>query len=169
MFWTALTFLLSGAPYHYGEGTIGLFGLVGLAGALAAQIVGRLADRGWVHQATGACLVVVVVSRLTLGLADTSLAALLVGIVLLDFGIQGNQVATQNVIYGLRSEARGRITTVYVSSSFIGGAIGSALASLGFAAGGWALVNGIGIGLAVATLVAWGGERLGVRRAAHPG
>jgi predicted MFS family arabinose efflux permease len=169
MFWTSLTFLLSGPPYDYGEGTIGLFGLVGLAGALAAQIVGRLADRGWVHRATGACLVVVVISRLTLGLADTSLIALLVGIVLLDFGIQGNQVATQNVIYGLRSEARGRITTVYVSSSFIGGAIGSALASVGFAAGGWELVNGIAIGLAVATLLVWSGERLAVRREAHPG
>jgi predicted MFS family arabinose efflux permease len=43
--WTTIAFLLAGRPYHYGEATIGLFGLVGLAGALAAQVAGRMADR----------------------------------------------------------------------------------------------------------------------------
>ena len=44
MFWTALTFLLSGAPFNYPVSVIGLFGLVGLVGAVAAQRAGRLHD-----------------------------------------------------------------------------------------------------------------------------
>ncbi|UUY02972.1 MFS transporter [Svornostia abyssi] len=57
--WTALTLLLSDAPYGYGEATIGLFGLFGLAGALSAQAAGRLGDRGWTQPATGAFLAAV--------------------------------------------------------------------------------------------------------------
>ena len=30
-FWTTMAFVLSGAPYHYGDAAIGLFGLVGAA------------------------------------------------------------------------------------------------------------------------------------------
>ena len=46
--WTTLAFLLSGPPYSYSDGIIGLFGLVGAAGALTASVVGRFTDRGWV-------------------------------------------------------------------------------------------------------------------------
>ena len=47
--WTSLAFLLSGvhgSHYHYSNAIIGLFGLAGVAGACAAQMAGRLADRG---------------------------------------------------------------------------------------------------------------------------
>ena len=51
--WTTIAFLLAGKPYDYTEGTIGLFGLVGLGGALVAQVAGRLADQGRHHMSTG--------------------------------------------------------------------------------------------------------------------
>src|SRR3954451_5861975 len=46
MFWTALTFLLSESPFDYSPLTIGMLGLFGLAGAVAAQHIGKLHDRG---------------------------------------------------------------------------------------------------------------------------
>ena len=93
--WTALTFLLSGAPYNYGEGTIGLFGLAGLAGVLGAQGAGRLADSGHLHAATGTFLVCVLVGWGLLAFGTTSLAAVLAGIVVMDFGVQGRTSPTR--------------------------------------------------------------------------
>ncbi len=60
--WTTIAFLLAGKPYHYGDATIGLFGLVGLAGALAAQAAGRVADRGHHHISTGVCFALMTLS-----------------------------------------------------------------------------------------------------------
>ena len=54
MFWTALTLLLSEPPFSYSPLTIGMLGLFGLAGAVAAQHTGKLHDRGWSMPATGA-------------------------------------------------------------------------------------------------------------------
>lgn len=61
-FWTSMAFMLSRPPYSYSEGAIGLFGLVGVAGALAVSFAGRLADRGWQLPATGAFLGIALVS-----------------------------------------------------------------------------------------------------------
>ena len=100
--WTAIAFLLSGDPYNYGEGTIGLFGLAGLVGAGAAQRAGRLHDRGHGHAATGAFLLAIAVSWVLIALGETSLAALIAGIVLLDLGIQGQHILNQSTVYALR-------------------------------------------------------------------
>jgi predicted MFS family arabinose efflux permease len=153
--WTAVAFLLSAAPYHYGEGTIGLFGLAGLVGAAAAQGAGRLADQGHAHAATGAFLLAIAVSWGLLALGRSSLAALIAGVVLLDLGIQGQHILSQSTIYALRGDARSRVTTAYMSSNFLFGALGSAGASLAWSAGGWGAVSALGIGLAALGLMAW--------------
>jgi predicted MFS family arabinose efflux permease len=165
--WTAIAFLLSGAPYHYGEGTIGLFGLAGLVGAGAAQGAGRLADRGRSHAATGAFLAAIAVAWVLIALGSSSLAALIAGVVLLDLGIQGQHILNQSAIYTLNPDARSRLTTAYMSFNFLWGALGSAGASLAWSAGGWGAVSALGIGLAVVGLVAWGMEHLGGRAAAR--
>ncbi|QEC49918.1 MFS transporter [Baekduia soli] len=160
VFWTSIAFLLSGAPYHYGEATIGLFGLAGLFGAGAAQGAGRLADRGHTHAATGCLLLAIGVAWALLVGAPHSLAALIAGIVLLDLGIQGQNILNQSTIYTLRADARSRITTAYMSGNFVSGAIGSAAASVAWSAGGWGAVSALGGGLAVAGLTFWGLEHV---------
>jgi predicted MFS family arabinose efflux permease len=162
--WTAIAFLLSGAPYHYSEGTIGLFGLAGLVGAGAAQRAGRLADRGHTHAATGAFLVAIAVAWALLALGRSSLAALIAGTVLLDLGIQGQHILNQSTIYTLSPDARSRITTAYMATNFAWGALGSAAASLAWSSGGWGAVSALGIGLSLAGLLAWVIEHVGVAR-----
>src|SRR5690606_28384934 len=75
--WTSMTFLLAAAPYEYSESTIGLFGLAGAVGALAAAPIGRQADRGKAARSTRIGLVLMLASWLPLALAPHSLAALL--------------------------------------------------------------------------------------------
>jgi predicted MFS family arabinose efflux permease len=158
--WTAIAFLLSGDPYNYSEGTIGLFGLAGLVGAGAAQGAGRLADRGHARAATGSFLVAILVAWGLLELGGTSLAALIAGVVLLDLGIQGQHIINQSMIYTLRADARSRVTTAYMAHNFLWGALGSAGASLVWSAGGWDAVCALGAGLALVALAGFGLEHL---------
>ncbi len=153
--WTTIAFLLSRAPYHYSEQVIGLFGLAGLAGAVAAQGFGRVADRGWGRAGTGGVLALLLLSWGVLLLGAHSAAAVVLGLVLLDFGVQGQQVVSQHVIYGLGREHASRVTAAYITASFIGGAISSAVGSLVWDAGGWTAVCACGIVVAVLALTAW--------------
>ncbi|MDR3534943.1 MAG: MFS transporter [Acetobacteraceae bacterium] len=135
--WTGLTFLLSGAPYHYSEATIGLFGLIGAAGAMSANFAGRLGDRGHAHRATGGFAVILLASWVVLAFGGTSIWAVVAGVFLLDVGAQGLHVTHQSVIYRLAPHARARVTAVYMTATFIGASAGSALASASFSVAGW--------------------------------
>ena len=162
--WTTIAFMLAGPPYHYGTATIGLFGLVGLAGALAAQAAGRMADRGRHHLSTGLCFGLMLISWGSIAAGKTSLAALILGIAVLDLGIQGAQITNQSVIYALAPEARSRLTTAYMTTLFACAAASSALASAIYDAGGWGAVSILGAGLAAAGVLVWGVEQWGLRR-----
>jgi len=162
--WTTIAFLLAGAPYRYGDATIGLFGLVGLAGALAAQAAGRLADRGHHHLSTGMFFAIMLASWALVATGKSSLGALIAGIALLDLGIQGAQITNQSVIYGLVPSARSRLTTAYMTSVFISAAISSAAASATYEAGGWSAVSALGGAIAAVGVLAWIVEQLLRRR-----
>jgi predicted MFS family arabinose efflux permease len=153
--WTTLTFLLSDPPFDYGESTIGLFGLVGLAGAIAAMRMGRLHDRGHGRIATGVVLAAILLSWPILYLGRGSVPAIILGLVLIDFGVQAQNVLSQGVIYALGRETTGRVTTAYVTSNFTGGAIGSASGAVAWSAGGWLPVCAVGFAIAATALLAW--------------
>jgi predicted MFS family arabinose efflux permease len=149
--WTSIAFLLSGPPYHYSNAVIGLFGLVGAGGILAANMAGKLADADRAGASTAVAGVLLVGSFGLLWFGRTSLAALLIGIVILDVGTQGMQITNQTIIYALRPDARSRINSAYMVCYFIGGAVGSIAAGSIFAAGGWSGVCALGAGLGLLT------------------
>lgn len=155
LLWTGLTFVLSAPPYLFSESRIGLFGLAGAAGALAASGAGRLVDRGWAHAATGLFGAAIIVSYGLLWLGGHSLAALIGGVLLLDVGAQGLHITNQGVIYRGNSNARSRVTTVYLTSFFIGGASGATMASIGYAWGGWPAVSACGAGIGGLIVLCW--------------
>jgi predicted MFS family arabinose efflux permease len=157
VFWTTMAFLLAGSPYHYGDLTIGLFGLVGAGGALIANVAGRWADRGWTRTTTLVFAGLVAVSFLPLWWGRHSLAMLIVGILLMDVGVQGLQVTNQSLIYRLAPDSRSRVNSAYMVCYFAGGALGSALGSSVYERHHWAgvclLGGAIGIVATVAAVV----------------
>jgi predicted MFS family arabinose efflux permease len=163
--WTSLAFLLAGPPYRYDEAVIGLFGLLGAAGALAASFSGRLADRGLERWVTGVSLVMVVTSVALMAVGSHHLWALVVGILLADLGIQAVHIQNQQLIFGIDPAARSRLNTGYMVTYFVGGAIGSASTGLVYGAGGWGAVILLGVGYAGAALALWVGSEVGRRRA----
>ncbi|MBO1332915.1 MFS transporter [Streptomyces sp. VRA16 Mangrove soil] len=156
---TSLTFLLSGAPYRWSAPAIGLFGLVGAVGVLAMTFAARLSDGGHIQKVTGGAAVLQVVSWLILFAGQSSLAWLAIGVVTLNIGQQAVLNSSQTVIYALRPEARSRINSAFMTSFFLGGATGSALASVVWAAAGWTGVSTLGVTLSAGVLAVWLWER----------
>ncbi|WP_189895343.1 MFS transporter [Streptomyces canarius] len=155
MFWTALTFLLSGPPYHYSTAGIGLLGAVGLVGSLAAQGSGRLHDRGWSVPVTGWSWVLASVAWLCGTFGTHGLAWLIVSILTLDVATQSRNILNQARILALSPDARSRVNTAYVCGNFCGGALGSTAAGVLWSVGGWNAVCWTGVVLSVLGLLVW--------------
>jgi predicted MFS family arabinose efflux permease len=153
LFWTAVPVELA---RHYGlsQSQIALFALVGAIGAIAAPIAGRLADAGLTQRASLIALILAPVAFL-LGLSKPgySVIGLAITGVLLDFAVQMSMVLGQRAIYALDPASRGRLNALYMTSIFVGGAIGSALASGLYERHGWEGVIALGAGLPVMALV----------------
>ena len=148
-FWSVLTLLLAGPPFHLGPQAAGLFGIVGAAGALAAPFAGRSADKRGPRAVITLSIVLVAISFVALGLSKTSLLGLAIGVVILDIGIQAAQVSNQARIYALKPEARSRVNTIYMVCYFTGGAAGSALGALAWRSFGWTGVSAAGFAFAL--------------------
>ncbi len=163
VFWTALAFLLARPPYGYNDSTIGLFGLIGAAGALSASFAGHIHDRGGTRMGTGILIGLVVLAFVIMGVFSTHLTAIIIGVVLLDIGQQGTHILNQSVIYTLNPKARSRITTAYMTCFFFGGVIGSASSGYMFELSGWPGVALLGGTFGGISFLYWLTE-LGTRR-----
>ncbi|WP_226093607.1 MFS transporter [Dickeya oryzae] len=153
--WTSMAFLLAASPYHYSEGVIGLFGLAGAAGALSASRAGRLVDKGKAKLTTTVGWLMLVLSWLPIAAGVTAVVPLLIGIVVLDMAAQGTHVTNQSVIYRIHPEARNRLTAGYMTSYFIGGALGSLISAYAYQHFGWLGVSSAGGLLSLLGLLVW--------------
>ena len=145
-FWTTLAFLLA-SHYGLGAGVAGTFGLVGAAGALVAPVAGRMADKRGTRWVLTAGMTLLGFSYVLLWAGESvglsfalHIAALVVGVILLDVGAQLTQVGNQTRIFGLVPSARSRLNTVYMTVYFAGAAGGSALSTIAWERWKW---NGV--------------------------
>jgi predicted MFS family arabinose efflux permease len=157
-FWTTLVFFLQSPAYHYGNGAAvaGLFGLVGAAGALCAPGIGHLAHKHGPRFTIRIALWVALLSFAFMALAGRHLAGLIMGVLLMDLGVQSGHVSNQTRIYGIDPNARSRLNMIYMVCYFVGGGVGSWLGALCWHFGGWLGVCGFGMAtLTVALAVEW--------------
>jgi predicted MFS family arabinose efflux permease len=148
LFWTTVPLVLA-KTFHLSQGGIALFSLAGVAGAAAAPIAGRLADRGKGHVVTLVAILAVgaafLISRLAMGDSATTLAFLVIAAIVLDLGVSANLIVGQRAIFTLDASVRGRLNAVFMGTFFAGGAIGSALGGAAFAYGGWSFASWVGL------------------------
>jgi predicted MFS family arabinose efflux permease len=136
-FWTTLTFHLSAAPLNYQAGTIGLFGLIAIGGALVAPYFGKLADKGNTYKSLLITISMIIGSVLLIKFLPFSIAALIISIFFLDIGVQATQITNFTRIYSLHEHAHSRLNTIYMTTYFIGAAIGTYFGLLSWKLGGW--------------------------------
>ncbi len=158
-FWTTVSYVLTSAPFHYGQVAVGLFALVGAGGVAVAPLAGRWADRGLVRPMTAAALAAAAAAFALAGLGRHSVVALGAAAVLLDMAVQTTLILGQQVVFQLDPASRARLNSVYMATFFFGGALGSELASLAYHAHGWGAVSVLGAGLPLLGLAYWATER----------
>ncbi|MBV4552196.1 MFS transporter [Pseudomonas sp. SWRI102] len=154
--WTAMVLPLSAPPLSLSHTAIGLFGLAGVAGALAARGAGRWADRGFGRRVTGLSLGLLVMSWLPIAFAESSLVALVCGVILLDFAVQAVHVTNQSLIFAARPDAQSRMVGAYMCFYSIGSALGAAAATQVYALWGWTAVSLLGGLISALALALWG-------------
>jgi predicted MFS family arabinose efflux permease len=141
LFWTTVPMVLAGPELHVSQTGIAIFALVGMAGAIASPIAGRLADQGHTRIATAVAMSLGVVG-FALPLAIHASRPVAIGVlalasIVLDMGVAANLVLGQRTIFSLGAEVRSRLNGLYMALFFLGGALGSALGGWVYAAHGW--------------------------------
>lgn len=146
---------LSAPPFSLTHTDIGLFGLAGAAGALGATRAGRWTDQGYGQRTTGIALGLMLLAWLLIGQLYQSLLLLIVGVLVIDFGLQAVHVTNQAMIYRVRPEAQNRLTAAYMIFYSTGSAVGSSVATVVYAHAGWFGVCVTGALISLVTLVFW--------------
>ncbi len=154
-FWTALVLPLRSGPVALSHTEIGLFGFVGIAGALGARGAGRLADRGLVQSTTGWALFLLFMSWGLIACLPVSVFPLLAGVVLLDLAVQAVHVSNQTLLLSRVPDAGSRLVGGYMVFYSIGSAVGAISSTSAFAYGGWVAVSALGAFFSASALIFW--------------
>jgi len=151
-FWTTIVFVLK-QNFNMGSDVAGEFGLIGAFGAIAAGLMGRLSDKMDAYKLSGYTLLLILVSFVIFIFSGHSIAGLVIGVIILDMGVQATHISNQSIIFALRPEARNRINTIYMVTYFIGGSLGTFAATLLWKNYQWNGVCFTGMAISVITLI----------------
>ena len=152
-FWTTLVFLMQDS-FGYGSGVAGAFGLLGVAGALAATVVGKINDKVSKNKIILFAVMLLIVSWGIFLVSAHSIIGLIVGALLVDLGMQALHITNQNIIFSKNPSARNRVNTIYMVGFFMGGALGTLLGSIAWEHFRWIGVSSLGMVLSIAILIA---------------
>ena len=134
-----MVLFLANPPFNLQTLQIGLFGIAGAAGALAAPLVGKFSGGLNPRKNVVVGLILQLLSIAAFYFTGSHLYLFVAGIILIDIGQQAIHVTNQTRIYAILPEARNRLNTVFMSVSFVGASFGSALGLWLWEQGKWPL------------------------------
>lgn len=171
LFWTTVPLALAGPELHLSQTGIAIFAIVGIAGAVASPVAGRLADAGFTRPATGVALLLgvagFVLPLIVTDSRNATLALLVAASIILDMGVAANLVLGQRSIFALGAEVRSRLNGIYFAIFFAGGALGSALGAWMYASHGWQAAMLTGMAFPGLALLYWTTEFIQDRATAY--
>jgi predicted MFS family arabinose efflux permease len=151
-FWAVAAPMLA-TLHGVGPTGAGLIGIPGAAGILVARPAGRWTDRAGVMPVvlTGICAMLA--AWLFMGIGLWSVAAVVLGAILLDCGLRAAMVANQTLVNSAVPDSRARSNTLFGIHVWSGNAVGAFLTSWAFAHHGWLAVCGIAMTAMVIALL----------------
>lgn len=152
-FWTTLTFHLEKSPFFAGSDVAGSLGIVAIGGALSAALVGRYIDKMNKNLFITCSALLMLVSWIIFGVWGFTYVGLIVGIFLLDIGLQSIHVTNQTIVFANNPNATNRLNTVYMTSYFIGGSFGTFVGGKAWSYAGWEGVVCAGGGFVIILLL----------------
>lgn len=155
VFWNSIVLPLSAPPFSLSHATIGLLGIAGVAGALAARNAGRLADLGWSQRTTGLSLMLMLAAWVPIACLSHSLWLVVAGVIMLDLAVQAVHVTNQSLIITSRPDAASRLVGGYMVFYSIGSATGAIASTMAYALSGWIGVCILGFIISAGALLVW--------------
>ncbi len=150
--WSCLAFKMEGAPFHADSDVVGALGLCGIAGALTASFVGKHVKRVGIRNFNYIGCALILSAWASLYFGGSSYAGIIAGVLLIDIGMQCIQLSNQTSIFELCPSASNRVNTIFMTTYFIGGSLGTFLAGSFWHVGGWAGVAAVGATLTLCSL-----------------
>ncbi|ANZ98361.1 transporter [Brochothrix thermosphacta] len=154
-FWTAFVYPLVSPPHSFSHMIVGLFGLIGVFGALGANWSGNLADKGFGQLTTFIALLLLLSSWFFISFIDSSIFLLVIGIILFDFAIQAIHVTNQSLTLKINTAARSRLTAAYMIFYSVGSATGSIISTNIYTYYGWKGICIFGFTISFLAIIFW--------------
>jgi len=151
-FWTTLVFVLN-ENFNYGSGVAGAFGLLGIGGALAATVMGKMSDKMNKNYLITIATLLMIFSWGIFAFSGHSIIGLVIGVILVDMGLQSLHITNQNIIFSKNKDARNRINTIYMVGYFVGGALGTITGAYAWQLFEWIGVASLGLVYSILILV----------------
>lgn len=151
-FWTTLVFLMED-NFGYGSGIAGTFGILGIGGAVAASAIGKLSDKKNKNNLITYSIFIMIVAWLVFEFSSYSIVGLVIGVLLVDMGLQSLHITNQNIIFSRNPDARNRINTIYMVGYFIGGALGTVTGAYAWQLFEWRGVASLGLFYTILILI----------------
>lgn len=143
--WSCLAFKMGQAPFFANSDVIGMLGLCGVAGALTASFVGRYVKQVGVRRFNFIGCGLILFAWLLFFIGENTFIGIIAGIIIIDIGMQCIQLSNQTSIFELDPRARTVSISVFMTTYFIGGSMGTFLAGSFWQLYGWHGVIGTGV------------------------
>ena len=151
--WSCLAFKMGQAPFYADSDVIGILGLCGIAGASTASLVGKYVKKVGIRNFNFIGCGLILLAWASLYFCGNTYTGIIAGVLLIDIGMQCIQLSNQTSIFDICPSASNRVNTIFMTTYFTGGSLGTFLAGSCWQIWGWAGVAGIGTVLTLLSLL----------------
>ena len=158
--WSCLAFHLAEPPFEAGSDMVGMLGLCGVVGAVAASGVGKYVPRVGILRMSVIGASCQLSAWIVVYIFGYTYGGIIAAIILADIGAQCQQISNQSGCLQELPEATNRVNTIFMTTLFTGGSLGTLLSGIGWSHNGWTGVCFVGASFAILSLLLSGYDRM---------